>query len=159
MDQAIGEPSETTGQSSEKTAVLNWEMEGKLLFGKMARTRIFKNLVPRYFHLKPAAKSHCAEMWSNQGWNLSFRRPLNDWEIQRLVEFYKVLWQFKGTIDAQDSLVWQDHNRDNFSVSRAYKKCNPYNSQGNGWPWKLIWKTKIPYKVSCFTWLLAKQAV
>ena len=23
----------------------------------------------------------------------------------------------------------------------------------------MIWKTKIPYKVSCFTWLLAKQAV
>ena len=73
------------------------------------------------------------------------------------VEFYKVLGQFKGTIDAQDSLVWQDHNRDNFSVRRAYKKFNPCNSQGNGWPWKLILKTKIPYKVSCFTWLLAKQ--
>ncbi|WMV45920.1 hypothetical protein MTR67_039305, partial [Solanum verrucosum] len=26
-------------------------------------------------------------------------------------------------------------------------------------PWKLIWKVKIPYKVSCFTWLLAKQVV
>ncbi|WMV14232.1 hypothetical protein MTR67_007617 [Solanum verrucosum] len=23
----------------------------------------------------------------------------------------------------------------------------------------MIWKAKIPYKVSCFTWLLAKQAV
>ena len=33
-----------------------------------------------------------------------------------MVEFYKVLGQFKGTIDAQDSLGWQDHNRDNFSV-------------------------------------------
>ena len=60
-----------------------------------------------------------AEMWSNQGWNLSFRRPLNDCEIQRLVEFYKVLGQFKGTIDAQDHLVWQDHNWDNFSIRRA----------------------------------------
>ncbi|XP_060209407.1 uncharacterized protein LOC132636514 isoform X2 [Lycium barbarum] len=24
------------------------------------------------------------------------------------------------------------------------------------WPWKMIWKVKVPYKVSCFTWLLAR---
>ena len=125
----------------------------------MARIRIFNNLVPGYFHPKPATKSHCSRDVVKPRWNLSFRRPLNDWEIQRLVEFYKVLGQFKGTINAQDSLEWQDHNRDNFSVRRAYKKINPCNSQGNGWPWKLIWKTKIPYKVSCFTWFLAKQVV
>ncbi|CAN4087625.1 unnamed protein product [Withania somnifera] len=28
-----------------------------------------------------------------------------------------------------------------------------------GWPWKFIWKIKIPPIVSCFTWLLAKQDV
>ena len=95
-------------------------------------------LFPNFFTLNQQQRATVAEMWSNQGWNLSFRRPLNDWEIQRLVEFYKVLGQFKGTIDAQDSMVWQDHNRDNFSVRRAYKKFNPCNSQGNGWPWKLI---------------------
>ncbi|WMV41257.1 hypothetical protein MTR67_034642 [Solanum verrucosum] len=27
------------------------------------------------------------------------------------------------------------------------------------WPWRQIWKTKIPLKVACFTWLLAKEAV
>ncbi|WMV21281.1 hypothetical protein MTR67_014666 [Solanum verrucosum] len=78
------------------------------------------------------------EIWSSQGWNLSFRRYLNDWEIHRLVEFYKVVGQFKGTTDAHDSLGWQDHIQDNFSVKRAYKKFNPCNSQRNGWPWKLI---------------------
>ena len=70
----------------------------------MARTRIFENLVPGFFHPKQAAKGAVEEMWSNQGWNLSFRRPLNDWEIQRLVDFYKVLGQFKGITDAHD--IW-----------------------------------------------------
>ena len=125
----------------------------------MASTRISKSIVFKYFTLNQQQRATVAEMWSNQGWNLSFRRPLNDGEIKRLVEFYKVLGQFKGTIDAQDSLVWQDHNWDNFSIRRAYKKLNPCNSQRNGWPWKLIWKTKIPYKVSFFTWLLAKETV
>ena len=27
------------------------------------------------------------------------------------------------------------------------------------WPWKQIWKPKIPFKVSCFTWLLAREAI
>lgn len=26
-----------------------------------------------------------------------------------------------------------------------------------GWPWKMIWKVKTPYKVACFIWLLAKN--
>ncbi|WMV36972.1 hypothetical protein MTR67_030357 [Solanum verrucosum] len=26
------------------------------------------------------------------------------------------------------------------------------------WPWRQIWKCRIPYKVSCFIWLLAKDA-
>lgn len=115
-----------------------------------------KALFPDIFTLN---QQTVAEIWSNQGQNLRFRRSLNDWEIQRLVEFHKVLGQFKGTIGAPDSLEWQDSPQDSFSVKRAYKKFNPCNSQRNGWPWKLIGKTKIPYKVSCFTWLLAKQAV
>jgi len=26
------------------------------------------------------------------------------------------------------------------------------------WPWNHIWRVKIPYKVACFTWLLANEA-
>jgi len=26
------------------------------------------------------------------------------------------------------------------------------------WPWKQIWKNRIPYNISCFIWLLAKEA-
>ncbi|WMV52983.1 hypothetical protein MTR67_046368, partial [Solanum verrucosum] len=100
-----------------------------------------------------------AEVWSNQGWNLSFRRPFNDWEILRLVEFYSKLEQFKGTSTDQDRLEWKGHSQSSFSVKGAYKKFNPYDNQIEDWPWKLIWKVKIPYKVSCFTWLVAKQAV
>ncbi|WMV29687.1 hypothetical protein MTR67_023072 [Solanum verrucosum] len=32
------------------------------------------------------------------------------------------------------------------------------NQQIKNWPWKQIWKSRIPYKVSCFVWLLAKEA-
>ncbi|XP_059301783.1 uncharacterized protein LOC132053687 [Lycium ferocissimum] len=31
--------------------------------------------------------------------------------------------------------------------------------QITNWPWKHIWRSKVPHKVSCFVWLLAKEAV
>ncbi|XP_060197502.1 probable glycosyltransferase At3g07620 [Lycium barbarum] len=41
-----------------------------------------------------------------------------------------------------------------------YKRdlCSTTNQEA-GWPWRMIWKNKIPYKVNCFSWLLAKEAV
>lgn len=36
---------------------------------------------------------------------------------------------------------------------------NQTNHQMVEWPWEHIWKAKIPYKVSCFLWLLAREAV
>ena len=27
-----------------------------------------------------------------------------------------------------------------------------------GWPWKNIWKAKAPFKVVCFSWLVAREA-
>ncbi|WMV53856.1 hypothetical protein MTR67_047241 [Solanum verrucosum] len=50
-----------------------------------------KTLFPDIFTLNQQQRDTVAEMWSNQGWHLNFRKPLNDWEIQRVVEFYKVL--------------------------------------------------------------------
>ncbi|WMV59186.1 hypothetical protein MTR67_052571 [Solanum verrucosum] len=118
-----------------------------------------KTLFPDVFILNQQQRATVAEVWSNQGWNLSFRRPFNDWEIQRVVEFYRTLEQFRGGNTVQDCLEWKDHKQGRFSVKGAYKKFNPFNNQINGWPWKMIWKAKIPYKVSCFTWLLGKQAI
>jgi len=31
-------------------------------------------------------------------------------------------------------------------------------TQIRNWPWKLIWKIKIPLKISCFAWLVCKRA-
>ena len=44
-------------------------------------------------------------------------------------------------------------------MNLAYKEFNLSNNQIDCWPWKMIWKVKISSKVTCFTWLLAKEAV
>lgn len=45
------------------------------------------------------------------------------------------------------------------NAKSAYKEFNQSNNQIGCWPWKMIGKVKIPYKVACFTWLLAREAV
>jgi len=91
--------------------------------------------------------------------NLTFRRLLNDWEIDRVIEFYNTLELFSGINSNQDLIIWQRNRQGKFSVKSAYKEFNLSNNQVGCWPWKMIWKVKIPYKVACFTWLLAKEAV
>nr|XP_009792684.1 PREDICTED: uncharacterized protein LOC104239685 [Nicotiana sylvestris] len=85
-------------------------------------------------------ESTIQEVWSQQGWNLNFRRALNDWEIVRVTEFFNALEVFKGTSEAEDSIIWKGNNDRCFSVKGAYKLlCNP-GQQQCFWPWKLIWK-------------------
>ncbi|WMV34044.1 hypothetical protein MTR67_027429 [Solanum verrucosum] len=58
----------------------------------------------------------------------------------------------------EDELWWKGDEKGTYKVSKAYRKMN-HNQQPSSWPWKNIWKTKIPYKVACFVWLLTKEAV
>lgn len=46
-----------------------------------------------------------------------------------------------------------------FTVNSAYNYFIPKGSVELDWPWRMVWKTKIPYKVNYFTWLLAKEAI
>ncbi|KAG5593376.1 hypothetical protein H5410_043890 [Solanum commersonii] len=52
-----------------------------------------KQLHPEIYNLNQQKEATVAEVKDNQGWNLSFRRRLNDWEIDKLADFYKSLEQ------------------------------------------------------------------
>lgn len=91
-------------------------------------------------------------MWSPQGW-------MNDWEVNSIIEFHKQPEKFIGTRSGDDTLKWQGNSRGKFSVNAAYKMLNQPRIPITNWPWKHIWKSKVPYKVVCFSWLLAKEAV
>lgn len=59
-----------------------------------------KDVLPDIFNLALHLKIIVAE-----GWNLSFRRLLNDRENSRLDNFFKLLGNFRGTIEQGDRLV------------------------------------------------------
>jgi len=58
-----------------------------------------------------------------------------------------------------DRLEWNKNSKGIFSVKSAYGELNVEVVKERDWTWKMLWKPKIPYKVNCFFWLLAKEAV
>lgn len=118
-----------------------------------------KQLYPNIYTLNQQHGVTMKELWSTQGWNLTFRRFLQDWEVPRMIEFYRTLEQCSGLQEGEDTLRWQKHSNGMYSVSSAYKDLNREGSQLSLWPWKHIWKVKVPYKVACFTWLVIRESV
>lgn len=99
------------------------------------------------------------ELWTGQGWNLYLRRNLNDWEIITIATFQETVPQNINLTREGDSLEWKVDSRGVFTVRSAYRDLISTELQEIGWPWRMIWKTKIPYKVNYFTWLLSKEEV
>ncbi|WMV27348.1 hypothetical protein MTR67_020733 [Solanum verrucosum] len=108
---------------------------------------------PDLYDLCQMQQATVAKLWNDQGWNL------NDWEMCRMTEFLVTLAQFSNLSEEEDSLVWNVGSKGCFTVNSAYEDLHTVGFEEVEWPWKMIWKTKIPYKVNCFTWLLAKETV
>ena len=75
-----------------------------------------------------------------------------------MANFVNKIKQFNGLGTDEDEVWWKGDEKDTYKVSKAYRKMN-HNQQPSSWPLKNIWKSKIPYKVACFVWLLANEAV
>ncbi|XP_006352585.1 uncharacterized protein [Solanum tuberosum] len=99
-----------------------------------------------------------AQVWSPQGWDLIFRRALNDWEVDRVAGLLHTLNAFPGVTESPDTPIWKMHKKGIFSVKSCYWSLNSNQAMEMEWPWKLIWKIKIPHKVSGFTWLAIRKA-
>ncbi|XP_059310048.1 uncharacterized protein LOC132061211 [Lycium ferocissimum] len=93
---------------------------------------------------------------TGQGWNLHLRR---NWEMPRIAAFYNTVAHFNNLTGERNTLEWKADSKGNFTVKSAYRDLCSTTNQEAGWPWRMIWKTKIPYKVNCFSWLLAKEVV
>lgn len=75
-----------------------------------------KQLFPDIYSLNQQQNSTIEMFWGELGWNLSFRRALNDWEIDKLASFYGTLEQFKGTSSEADCLIWLRSKQNKFTL-------------------------------------------
>uniref|UniRef100_A0A0V0I3T7 Putative ovule protein n=1 Tax=Solanum chacoense TaxID=4108 RepID=A0A0V0I3T7_SOLCH len=99
-----------------------------------------------------------SDCWSPQGWNLNFRRHLNDWEVERVVDLLKEVDTFGGTIMEPDRLRWRHSSEGSFTVNKLYKREHSIMQQEELKIWRNVWKNIAPTKVKCFTWLVVRKA-
>lgn len=57
---------------------------------------------PDIYNLNQQKLATIAEVKNAQGWNMTFRRFLNDWEAERLTQFYYTLEQAKSLTSEED---------------------------------------------------------
>ncbi|WMV37869.1 hypothetical protein MTR67_031254 [Solanum verrucosum] len=95
-----------------------------------------KELFPEFFSIATMPNISLESAKGVHGWNITFRRLLHDWELERVVEFFKTLESFQGFKDTEDSLIWKP-TCPRQGVSRKCTTVNSGFTQSDG-PQKLF---------------------
>lgn len=121
--------------------------------GKWIGNAPLNSMYPDLFSLCQTQHTTVAEMRTEQAQKLQFRRHLNDCFFPcNSARFH----QSSGR-RGQNGMAEGQYRKILNKI--ACKELNASEFQKKDWPWKMISKAKVPYKVNCFTWLIAKDAV
>ncbi|XP_059288247.1 uncharacterized protein LOC132041538 [Lycium ferocissimum] len=112
---------------------------------------------PNLFRIAQDPNSVIAANREGNIWDLSFRRNMYDWEVNELLDLFSRLQQCHINPQAADKLKWGQHSGES-TVKEGYHQMCSRNPFIDNWPWKLIWRTKLPLKVICFTWTALYEA-
>lgn len=60
-------------------------------------------MFPEFYGIATIPEIKMEEACGQHGWNITFRRGLNDWEMGRIADFFKGLKVFNGLTDHEDT--------------------------------------------------------
>jgi len=82
--------------------------------------------------------------------HVSFFRAAYDWEMDVLASFFSLLYSSRVDREGEDQLWWSPSHKGKFDVRSFYRAlaCK----EAVHFPWKSIWRTKVPLKVTFFAW-------
>lgn len=124
---------------------------------KWVRNEPLRYMFLDIFRLLLQDNATTSDVWSQREWDLTFRKALHDWELGIVADFYQALEGLKAPKDNEDTMIREGTNKKVLPVREAYAYYSNIGQQYINWPWNPIWKLKIPCKVNCFTWLVARR--
>jgi len=125
---------------------------------KWLRNTVLMDDYPSLFNLARDPDSTISQNRDGTTWSIMFRRNMQDWEFNDLIKLLQTLQSFSLNTQATDQFKWGTTGDGNYTVSAAYKQSRAFNAVTDHWPWKLIWKIKLPPKIVCFCWTALYEA-
>ena len=95
-----------------------------------------------------------ADLWGRQGgggrgWEVHFRRPFQNWELEEVNRFLVHISAVKVQ-EEEDSLVWKIERKGKFSVKSYYRSLKDENN--HLFPAKDAWGSYAPFRTRFFAW-------
>ncbi|XP_035544454.1 uncharacterized protein LOC108983424 isoform X2 [Juglans regia] len=121
--------------------------------GERSLERAFPALYNIAINREASIADLCVIAQDSFQWNILFTRANHDWELSIVSEFFSMIYSSERLTTQDDRLQWRGKDSKKFSVKTYYKILV---SQGNEYfPWKSIWKSRVPSKVAFFVWTAA----
>ena len=80
-------------------------------------------------------------------------RSVQDWELDSLDRFIDLIYSSSVSGRGDDKMGWKSDKSRGFEEGGYYRLLCPFNLVL--FPWKIIWRTKIPPKGAFFSWSAA----
>jgi hypothetical protein len=108
---------------------------------------------PELFVISGVRDAFVAELMSFRNgsihWDLNFLRNVQDWELDSMTSFLDLIYSVSLEDHGANTLCWLRNSKRGFSVKLYYCCLSPPLAMK--FPWKGIWKPKVPSGVSFFT--------
>ncbi|WMV38922.1 hypothetical protein MTR67_032307 [Solanum verrucosum] len=79
-----------------------------------------KVLFPNFYTIATLPDINLESAKGVHEWNITFRRLLHDWELERVVDLFKTLESFQGFKESEDRLCWKSGSDGVYTVKSAY---------------------------------------
>ena len=113
-----------------------------------------KDVYPTLFRLSSHKNAIVADLWGRGGggggcWEVSFRRPFQDWELKEVSWFLEHISPSKVQ-EGEDTLIWKNDGKGKYNV-KSY--CISLRTENNLlFPAKEVWGLVAPLKTRFFAW-------
>ena len=111
-------------------------------------------MFPNLFRLTAQKDARVADLWNwdseERGWNPTFPRSFNDWEMEEVDRFLQVMHRNQIKHFMEDKILFKGSRNNGFSVKSMYRvlDCSPQVD----FPFRSIWNPVIPPIMGFFAW-------